>query len=125
MDDIDHIVNDSAYMIKLNTNTGNGNNYIIHETVYQAADQTQANATAVAIVQTWSAANNQLMVSNISGEFINNQIIIGVSSNARHTLLNFDPLLDNSFNETYSNKLLQTEANSIVNFSETNPFGTL
>ena len=28
VDDIDHIVNDSSYMIKLNTTVGNGNNYI-------------------------------------------------------------------------------------------------
>jgi hypothetical protein len=125
VDDIDHIVNDSAYMIKLNTTAGNGNNYTIHETVYQAADQTQANATAVAIVQTWTTANNILMVSNISGEFIDGQVIIGATSNARHTLISYDPLLDNSFNETYSNKLLQTEANSIIDFSETNPFGTI
>ena len=125
IEDIDHVVNDSAYMIKLNTTVGNGNNYIIHETCYQAADQTQANATAVAIVQTWSAANNELMVSNIAGEFIDGQVIIGASSNAQHTLISYDPLLDNSFNETYSNKLLQTEANSIIDFSEENPFGTI
>ena len=125
VEDIDHVVNDSAYMIKLNTTVGNGNNYTIHETCYQAADQTQANATAVAIVQTWSSGNNTLMVSNISGEFIDGQVIIGASSNAQHTLISYDPLLDNSFNETYSNKLLQTEANSIIDFSETNPFGSI
>jgi hypothetical protein len=124
-DDIDHIVNDSAYMTKLNTNAGNGGNYVIHEICYQSADSTQANATAVALVQTWSSANNELMVSNISGEFINNQVIIGASSNAHHTLITYDPLLDNSFNETYSNKLLQTEANSIIDFSESNPFGSI
>ena len=125
IEDIDHVVNDSAYMIKLNTTVGNGNNYIIHETCYQAADQTQANATAVAIVQTWSTANNELMVSNISGEFIDGQVIIGASSNAQYTLISYDPLLDNSFNETYTNKLLQTEGNSIIDFSEENPFGSI
>jgi hypothetical protein len=125
IDDIDHIVNDSAYMIKLNTNAGNGNNYTINEICYQAADLTQANATAVAVVQSWTKANNELMVSNISGEFVNGVVIIGASSNARHTLISYDPLLDNSFNETYSNKHLQTEANSIIDFSETNPFGSI
>jgi hypothetical protein len=125
VDDIDHIVNDSAYMIQLNTTAGNGINYALHEICYQSADSTQANATAVALVQTWGSANNLLMVSNVSGEFIDNQVIIGASSNAQHTLLNFDPLLDNSFNETYSNKLLQTEGNSIIDFSESNPFGSL
>jgi hypothetical protein len=125
VEDIDHIVNDSAYMIKLNTTSGNANNYTVHEICYQSADQTQANATAVALVQSWNNANNVLMVSNISGEFIDNQVIIGSSSNAQHTLISYDPLLDNSFNETYSNKLLQTEANSIIDFSESNPFGNI
>ena len=125
VEDIDHIVNDSGYMIKLNTNAGNNGNYDTHEICYQSADSTQANATVVAVVQSWTKANNELMVSNISGEFINNQVIIGASSNAQHTLISYDPLLDNSFNETYSNKLLQTEANSIIDFSETNPFGTI
>jgi len=125
IEDIDHVVNDSAYMIKLNTTGGNGANYTIHEICYQAADSTQANATAVAVVQTWGRANNELMVSNIAGEFINGQVIIGASSNARYALANYDSLLDNSFNETYSNKLLQTEGNSIIDFSEENPFGTI
>mgnify|MGYP003345917108 CR=1 FL=1 len=49
-DDIDHIVNDSAYQITLHTTTGNGGNYTIHEICYQSADSTQANATAVAVV---------------------------------------------------------------------------
>ena len=62
---------------------------------------------------------------NISGEFINNQIIYGATSNTQRILVSFDPLLDNSFNETYSNKLLQTEASSIIDFSEQNPFGNI
>ena len=125
VEDIDHVVNDSGYMIKLNTNAGNGGNYDIHEICYQSADSTQANATAVAVVQSWTKANNELMVSNISGEFVTGNVIIGASSNAQHSLVNYDHLLDNSFNETYSNKLLQTEGNSIIDFSETNPFGTI
>jgi hypothetical protein len=124
-EDIDHIVNDSAYMIVLNTNTGNGGNYQVHEIVYQSADSTQANATAVALAQSWNGANNELMVSNISGTFADGAVIIGASSNARHTLLNYDPLLDNSFNETYSNKLLDTESSAIIDFSESNPFGNI
>ena len=124
-EDIDHIVNDSAYQIILNTNAGNAGNYQTHEIVYQSADTTQANATAVALVQTWSKANNELKVSNIAGTFTNNVVIIGASSNAQHTLISYDPLLDNSFNETYSNKLLETESNTILDLSESNPFGTI
>jgi hypothetical protein len=127
VDDIDHIVNDSGYMIKLVTGakTGNANNYIINETVYQSADQTQANATSVAIVQAWTPSANSLMISNISGEFTNNVVIIGASSNARYRLTSYDPQLDNSYNETYDNKYINTQADAIIDFSETNPFGEI
>jgi len=125
IEDIDHVVNDSAYMIKLLTDVRAGNNYTNHEIVYQSADTTEANATAVAIVQSWDAPTQELMVSNIAGEFIGNVIIYGASSNSQRILVSFDPLLDNAFNETYSNKLLQTEASSIIDFSEENPFGNI
>ena len=127
VNDIDMIVNDSGYMIKLVTGakTGNANNYIINATVYQAADQTEANATSVAIVQAWTPSANSLMVSNISGEFTNNVVIIGASSNARYTLTSYDPQLDNSYNESYDNKYINTQADAIIDFSETNPFGEI
>jgi hypothetical protein len=126
IEDIDHVVNDSGYMIKLETAAEGIGNYTIHEICYQAVDQTQANATVVAVVQSWTrGANAALMVSNISGEFVDGETIYGASSNAAYTLINYDSLIDNSFNETYSNKLLQTEGNSIIDFSEENPFGTI
>jgi hypothetical protein len=127
VNDIDMIVNDSGYMIKLVTGakTGNANNYIINETVYQAADQTEANATSVAIVQAWTPSANSLMISNISGEFTNNVVIIGASSNARYILTSYDSQLDNSYNESYDNKYINTQADAIIDFSETNPFGEI
>ena len=127
VEDIDHVVNDSGYMINLITGARRSNvaNFTIHETVYQAADQTQANATTVAIVQSWDPSANSLMVSNIAGEFINNNVLIGASSNARYTLSTYDPLLDNSYNETYDNKHINESANSIIDFSESNPFGNI
>jgi hypothetical protein len=125
IEDIDTIVEDSGYMIKLVTGTGNGNNYTINETVYQAADQTEANATSVAVVQSWLPASNSLFISNIAGEFTNNVVIIGASSNARYVLTSYDPKLDNSYNETYDNKYISTQSDAITDFSETNPFGEI
>ena len=127
VDDIDQIVNDSGYTIKLNTgaNSGNVTNYYIHEIVYQAANQLQANATALGIVQSWSSGESELMVSNIAGEFVNGAVLIGASSNAKYALVSYDSQLDNSFNETYSNKYIDTEADSIIDFSENNPFGSI
>jgi hypothetical protein len=79
----------------------------------------------VAIVQAWTPSSNSLMVSNISGTFTNNVVIIGASSNARYILTSYDTQLDNSYNESYDNKYINTQADAIIDFSETNPFGEI
>jgi hypothetical protein len=40
-------------------------------------------------------------------------------------LLTFDPLADASRNEVYDNFYLETSANTIIDFSEINPFGPI
>ena len=75
---IDDVVTQSSYTIELDVGApSNGNNYIQKEIVYQAPDYTEANATAVAIVQSWDAKSNTLIVTNIAGEFSNNVEIVG------------------------------------------------
>lgn len=126
MTDIDDAVTQSSYTLELNmVNRQNANNFIQKEIVYQAPDYTHANATVVAIVQSWDASSNTLTVTNIAGEFNDNEFIIGASSNARFTLHTFDPLKDSTRNETYDNLYIETQGNSILDLSETNPFGTL
>ena len=126
MEDIDLSVTNNAYTLSLNINHVTGTGYYeIKEIVYQAPDNTHANATTVAIVQSFIPSSNTLTVTNIAGEFIDGQEIIGVSSNARYTLVNFDPLLDNSFSETYDNKHIDLSSEGVVNFSEANPFGNI
>jgi hypothetical protein len=68
-----------------------------------------------------------LIVSNIAGEFIDGspQRLIGATSNAQYTLSSYDPLSDNVQDDTYDNYIIEQSANSIVNFSETNPFGQI
>jgi len=79
----------------------------------------------VAIVQSWIPTSNTLTVTNVAGEFAVGRPIIGASSNARYTLTTFNPLEDNSYSEEYDNNLIATNANSIIDFSETNPFGNI
>ena len=126
VDEIDLVVTNNAYTLSLNVNhvTGSGL-YQLKETVYQSADQTRENATAVAIVQSFIPASNTLTVTNIAGEFVNNIDIIGVSSNARYQLITFDPLEDHSYSETYDNKHLDLASDGVIDFSETNPFGNI
>ena len=123
--EIDDVVTQSAYTIDLTVTNTTANNYIQKEIVYQSADNTYANATVVATVQAWSNTSNTLSVTNIAGEFVDGRLIIGVSSNARHTLITFDPMLDSTRNEVYDNEHIHGEANTIIDFSEINPFGPI
>jgi len=123
--DIDDAATQSSYTIDLIMGAGNANNYTQKEIVYQAPDLTQANATAVAIVQSWTPSSNTLSVTNIAGEFIDASLIIGASSNARFTLASYNPLKDSTRNETYDNMYIEDQANNIIDFAEINPFGKI
>ena len=123
--DIDDAATQSGYTIDLIVSSGNANNYIQKEIVYQAPDNTEANATAVAIVQNWTPSSNTLSVTNIAGEFTGNSVIIGASSNARFTLSSYNPLKDSTRNETYDNMYIEDQANNIIDFAEINPFGKI
>ena len=114
----------SSYTIQLNVAAGTGT-YQNKEIVYQALDSTEANATVVAVVQEWNKKANTLNVTNIAGEFVPNRNIIGASSNASYLLANFDSLKDNVRDESSDNYIIENQANSIIDFSETNPFGSI
>jgi hypothetical protein len=125
VDEIDVVVTNNAYTLSLNLGFGTGA-YLPKETVYQSTDGTLANASASAIVQTYVASSKTLTVTNIYGEFVASGInLVGQTSNAYYRLSTFDPLQDNSFNEVYDNKLINTNADAIIDFSETNPFGNI
>ena len=124
IDEIDSVVTNNAYTLSLNLGSGTGL-YAIKETVFQSPDGTSANATVVAIVQSFKPASNILTVTNIAGEFIDTEIIIGETSNAQYTLSTFDPLDPATFSEKYDNKAISNSADAIIDFSETNPFGTI
>ena len=124
--DIDEVVTNSAYTIDLsiNRNTGHGN-YETQEIVFQSRDNTFANASTIATVQNWLPLANTLSVSNISGEFSYSRIIIGHSSNARYSLVTFDPMDVNVKNEPYDNKIIETEGSLYIDNTTSNPFGSL
>ena len=123
--EIDDVTAQSSYAIDLNLSRSSANNYTQKEIVYQSADNTYANATVVATVQNWSNTTSTLSVININGEFVDNRLVIGVSSNARHMLTSFDSLKDSVRNEVYDNEHIYSEANTIIDFSEINPFGPI
>jgi hypothetical protein len=64
-------------------------------------------------------------VSNIAGSFINGQLIIGQTSNARYSLATFDPLANPSNKENYDNEYVANSYSVIVDTTENNPFGSI
>ena len=122
--DIDVIVSDSAYSINLDMGTGTGN-YVGAEIVFQSPDNTYANATTVAIAQSWNLPTKVLTVTNITGTFIDSQAVVGQSSGANYTLSTYNPQAPGTPKENYDNSYINTNANSIIDFTESNPFGSI
>lgn len=79
-------------------------------------------ATAAAQVSSWDIVNSKLVLTNIRGMFRIGEFIIGNSSNAEFMLESYDSMDD--VNSTLdNNSQIQTEAESVLDWSENNPFG--
>ena len=89
--------------------------YVFNETI------TGQTSGATARVKEWDAVNNTLEISDVSKEFVVGETILGNNSGALFGLLkvNTDDLVS-GFAE---NDVFQSEADSILDFSEKNPFG--
>lgn len=124
VDGIDTVVTDNSYTLTLAMGTGSGD-YTLKEIVYQAPNELYANATVVGVVQSWDLPTKILTVTNIAGEFADNQKIIGASSGTEYFLSSYDPLNAIMRTDHYDNLHIHEQANSIIDFSETNPFGLI
>ena len=69
----------------------------------------------------WNSTTNTLEVGTVAGTFALGEYILGKSSGASHKLrlLDTDPL-DDGFAD---NKTIETVADTILDFTEGNPFG--
>jgi len=72
-------------------------------------------------VNTWDATINKLELSNIDGDFLNGEIVVGQESQAQYQILTtevfdiVDPYAQNDY--------IESEGDNIINFTEVNPFG--
>lgn len=122
--DIDIVSNQSSYAITLNTGSGTGQ-FLTSEIVFQAPDGVITDSTAQAYVQSWVPGSQALTVTNIAGQFTDGQLIIGATSNAQYYLSTFDPLGTTPPNENFDNSFISGLANTVVNTSENNTFGSI
>jgi hypothetical protein len=122
--DIDIVNIMDSYTINLQLDKGDSN-YTPNEVVFQSEDSTFANSTTSAVVSTWDSVAKTLSVTNIRGEFQVGANVIGKTSSSNIMLNSFDPLDVTLPGEVYDNKVVRTEANQIIDFSEQNPFGEI
>jgi hypothetical protein len=72
-------------------------------------------------VRSWNSVTNILEVSNVNGEFISGENIVGSASSASYSLRKVDVFtIKDGFT---NNEEIEVEANDIIDFSEVNPFG--
>jgi hypothetical protein len=94
------------------TSTGS---FVFGETV------TGSQSGTTAKVRSWNSITNVLQVSNLTGEFLLGENIVGAASSASHylRLINVYPNRDGFA----SNDEIEEEADEIIDFNESNPFG--
>jgi len=92
------------------------------EIIYQGTDS--ANASVQAIVHTWTAGR-YVDVIRTQGTFVPNIRINGATSNSSWIMSssNDKVTLDNAFEDVADNNRIETESDSILDWTETNPFG--
>ena len=102
---------------------GGTGQFINDEIVYQSAN-TLANATATAVVHDFTP-NSQVTIIKTIGTFAAGGTIKGNTSSATWTISTSNDLvaLDNAFEDIIDNNRIQAEANAIIDFTDTNPFG--
>jgi len=99
---------------------GGSGSYTIDESVYQGASL--AEATAKGTVVSWTTATRTLRANYTSGTFVAGASVYGATSSAVWSLTSYD---DQALPTTpfADNLEFETEADAILDFSESNPFG--
>jgi hypothetical protein len=122
VEEIDDVGRDYSYTQNMAMTAGGTGAYKQGEIVYQGS--TLATATSRAIVKDWFPSNNTLQLINIKGTFLSASTIKGSESNAQFTLTTFDRQNFDAVSDELTNNLeIQNDADGIIDFSESNPFG--
>jgi hypothetical protein len=121
--EIDDQIRDYYPRTNVALSAGGTGQFVNDEIVYQSAN-TLANATATAVVHDFTP-NSQVTIIKTIGTFASGGTIKGNTSSATWTISTSNDLvaLDNAFEDIIDNNRIQAEANAIIDFSDTNPFG--
>jgi len=122
VDEIDNVADLNAYGVEFTMQVGGTNTYEAREIVYQGPSL--ANSTVRAYVSSWDLPDRKLILRNIKGSFAANTLVIGATSNAQWSLVSGDTQ-ENQTDALEENVLIENEADNILDWTESNPFGTI
>jgi hypothetical protein len=123
-DEIDAQIRDSYARTQLTLAAGGSGTFVADEIVYQGTSL--ANATFQSVVYDFTTSTRKLNVIRTIGTFANNTLTKGVTSNASWTssgTANTSYNDNTAFEDIMDNSLIEGESDSIIDFSESNPFG--
>ena len=126
---LDDDVIENAYMLSLALTAAGGNGrYITSETVYMSNTKLSsaaiASANVKAVVVDHNFAASLINVAHTKGVFTVGTKLWGANSNASYVIASSDPMMDVREDNIIDNKRLENEANAIIDFTVSNPFGT-
>jgi hypothetical protein len=119
--EIDAIQDVTSFAVTYTMSANGVATFELGEKVYQGASL--AAATATGYVVTWNKPTLQLELRNIKGEFAANSAIVGTVSGASWVVSSGNTQEDS--NDAFDDNVrIETEADNIIDWSETNPFGS-
>ena len=121
IDEIDDQIRDYYPRTKISLTAGGTGEYVNDEIVYQGSNL--AYATAQAIVYDF-VPNTHLDIIRVQGTFASGNVI-GNTSNAIWSVNVVDDTayMNTAFEDIQDNERIESESDSIIDFSEVNPFG--
>jgi len=99
-----------------------GSPYMVGVGTYLANETVTGNISGTtALVKTWNVVTGKLDVYKIDGKFVDGDLITGSESAAVYKLRTYQEY--NLVDSYAQNDIIESEADDILDFSETNPFG--
>ena len=113
--DLVETVSSPAINIIMRVNSGTGN-YVVGEVINTGTSGVTSE------VSQWNSTTRTLTVINRTGDFVEGELVTGSVSGAQRRILSFETIEDP--NTDYDqNKYLEDESDTMIDFSEKNPFG--
>ena len=114
--EIDAVEVNFANAVTINVADGGTGDFVAGEIV------TGGSSNVTSEVKTWNSATRQLVVYNRSGMYAIPETLTGNTSGAAWTSATYNTL-NNMNSDTDQNFTLETQADTIIDFTESNPFG--